>query len=229
MPEEREVSIDAMHKGLLYLLEHGFWPPELKTEELYARLQDDHDGTREGRLSICTLQNGDLGVASDAGKGKWLRFRGGFGGSTNPRTYRALLFLALAMKLDAKEKPDPEQLPGEDRRVGRLARDNVVETLRKKGLSCKTRVASEKEYYRKLIEKLRHEVGEFEEKCGHGIGDLNELINIYELVRALLEHSNCSWIYFEQKCREKKQNAGKYQKRIIVESVSENTKEKKKK
>ncbi len=84
------------------------WPAELKLNQGYRRLHDDHDGTRQGCINVFFSQDGDVWVSVDQPELGPLRFRGPFGGSNSPRVNVALRILALAIKLDSDERPDPE-------------------------------------------------------------------------------------------------------------------------
>ena len=96
-------------KTVLRMLSEGIeWPTELKMGEEYRRLHDDHDGTCRGRISVIFSQDSDAWVSTDGQDFGALRFRGPFGGSSSPRVNVALRILALAIKLDSDERPDPE-------------------------------------------------------------------------------------------------------------------------
>src|SRR5579872_5373430 len=85
------------------LLEELPWPSELDVNGVYGRLQDDHDGTNQGRLFVMFSPDGDSWVSTDAHRGPALRFRGPLGGGNSQRTRNALVILALAIKLDEDE------------------------------------------------------------------------------------------------------------------------------
>ncbi len=88
------------------LLELPYWPPELCADTMYARLHDDTDGEDKGCIGVLIDKFGDVRVASDACQFEYLRFRTDGGGGRSLRTRNALLFLALAIKLDNEERPD---------------------------------------------------------------------------------------------------------------------------
>jgi len=82
------------------LLQSYFWLKTLKTNTRYARLQDDHDGKREGWLSVTIGEDGDAWVSLDADA----RFRmPGTGGGRNQYTRAALVILAEAIRRDNAE------------------------------------------------------------------------------------------------------------------------------
>ncbi|MCX6795960.1 MAG: hypothetical protein NTW06_00490 [Candidatus Falkowbacteria bacterium] len=104
----KELSLEELMKNVHRVLETPFWIPELSSETIYSRLHDDHDGTLEGRVSIEFNRHGDAWIDIDTRSGPALRFRTLGGGGRSPRTRNALMLLALAMKLDNEEKPDPD-------------------------------------------------------------------------------------------------------------------------
>jgi len=96
------------------LLVNPFWISELKTEQLYERFHDDHDGTFKGSLGVSCLPNGDIQVGvMGVPTGFALRFRNVFGGGMSERVRNALMLLALAIKLDNEEHPQYKPEEGE--------------------------------------------------------------------------------------------------------------------
>jgi hypothetical protein len=104
-----DMSKDITFKEITRILENQFWIPELSTEVIYSRIEDDCDGDFTKKLTVEFNCVGD--VLTNTGD-RWppLRFRmpGMLGGGRSPRTRNALMILALAMKLDNEEKPDPD-------------------------------------------------------------------------------------------------------------------------
>lgn len=94
------------------LLESYFWLPTLAANTRYTRLHDDHDGDRDGWLSVTIGEDGDAWVDPlnpDAGG---LRFRMPMtGGGMSQRTRTALVILAEAIRLDNEEKPQRPPSP----------------------------------------------------------------------------------------------------------------------
>jgi len=96
----------ATIRNIKKLLEDGVeWPSELKTDTVYSRLHDDHDGEFLGSLEIGFSRDGDAWVSVIGDPGVPLRFRSGFGGGQSLRVSHALRILALAIKLDNEERP----------------------------------------------------------------------------------------------------------------------------
>ncbi|MES2214184.1 MAG: hypothetical protein V4465_02220 [Patescibacteria group bacterium] len=106
--------------ALEILLDEPFWHNDVQTNVDYRRDGDDTDGKKQG-ISIGFSHDGDswISVASyregfgeENGKTEISpypidhRFRSGFGGGRSLRVRNALMFLALAIKLDSKDMPD---------------------------------------------------------------------------------------------------------------------------
>ena len=101
----REVSSDRLQKDARRVLEHPFWISDLQTSEVYERIHDDHDGTKEGRLMVQFTLDGDVWITTDKHQGHSMRFRTFGGGGQSQRVRNALMILALAIKLDNEEHP----------------------------------------------------------------------------------------------------------------------------
>jgi hypothetical protein len=101
----REVSVERLIKDAHRVLENPFWIPDLKSDEIYERVHDDHDGTFEGRLEVFFDKMGDAYIASSKHPISMLRYRTWGGGGLSPRVRNALMILAWAIKLDNEEKP----------------------------------------------------------------------------------------------------------------------------
>lgn len=88
------------------ILEEPFWLRTLETGRRYNRVHDDHDGTFKGSINITFGWDGDAWVECDAEEHSPLRFRMEMtGGGRSPRTRKALLILAEAIRLDNEECP----------------------------------------------------------------------------------------------------------------------------
>jgi hypothetical protein len=102
----REISRDRLVKDARRILENPFWIPDLKSDEYYLRLHDDHDGTYLGCINVSFDKAGDAWIiTSKTHNGGSLRFRSFFGGGMSERVRNALMILAFAIKLDNEEKP----------------------------------------------------------------------------------------------------------------------------
>lgn len=86
------------------LLEEPLLLQELEPGILHTRVHDDHDGTKEGSVAVGMAVDGDMHIYTDKAF-QDLRFRTYAGGGSSPRVHNALRILALAIKLDNKDKP----------------------------------------------------------------------------------------------------------------------------
>jgi hypothetical protein len=100
----KEASLKRLLQDVRRVLNNPFWIPEISTEDVYTRIQDDHDGTGVGRISITFTPDGDAWVFTDKHLNA-MRFRNFFGGGMSERTRNALMILAYAIKLDNEQKP----------------------------------------------------------------------------------------------------------------------------
>lgn len=88
------------------LLESFFWLPGLQPNTRYSRLHDDHDGERNGHITVLIGEDGDAWVSPIDENGDGLRFRMPFtGGGASARVRAALIILAEAIRLDNEESP----------------------------------------------------------------------------------------------------------------------------
>ena len=101
-------SPERLIKDTRRILENPFCIPGLETDFLHERLHDDHEGSFEGKISICLSEFGDIAIGTDKHKGPFLRFRNEFGGGMSPRVRNALMILALAIKLDNEKRPQEQ-------------------------------------------------------------------------------------------------------------------------
>lgn len=105
-----EPSIKRLIRDSRRILGHPFWIPELYSDTMYSRLHDDHDGTREGIVSVKFDMAGDAWLSTDKHRGPPLRFRTEGGGGLSPRVRNALMLLAEAIRLDNLEHPAGDPL-----------------------------------------------------------------------------------------------------------------------
>ena len=100
------------------------------------------------------------------------------------------------------------------KQFNKLVRDRIPEIIKQKGKTCKFRIAADKEYRQKLMEKLQEETSEFlETPC------VEELADIQEVIDALLvEHK---WTSLKAVVQFKKITRGAFRDKIILEEVSE--------
>jgi len=87
----------------------GSWAlTTIDNNEVFRRLHDDHDGSKEGKIGVIRGTDGDMHVfteTTDKIGEQWLRFRTSIGGGRSLRTHNALRILAEAIRLDAIQDP----------------------------------------------------------------------------------------------------------------------------
>lgn len=96
----------------------------------------------------------------------------------------------------------------------KLVRDRIPEIIESKNESCKTRILDDKEYLDELNKKILEEVKEYLES-----GSVEELADIEEVLRAILEIKNCSYEDFENIRKTKVEKRGAFKKKIFLESA----------
>lgn len=96
------VTNERVEEFVRAILEQNFYLPSLCEGEPYVAIQDDHDGTNEGKLHVTVAKDGDVWVMADMGY-RSMRFRTMLGGGRMTRVRTALTILALAAKLDTEE------------------------------------------------------------------------------------------------------------------------------
>lgn len=97
---------EATARQIRELLESFYWLPGLKPNVRYSRLHDDHDGKRNGHISVFIGEDGDVWVNPIDENAGGLRFRMPLhGGGASPRVRAALVILAEAIRLDNEESP----------------------------------------------------------------------------------------------------------------------------
>lgn len=89
------------------IVETPFWPKTLEPMERYERFDDD---TRLGHLSVIFSRDSDAWIDLQSEKDPdepnfSHRFRTFFGGGQSLRVRNTILLLALAIKLDNRERP----------------------------------------------------------------------------------------------------------------------------
>ena len=98
----------------------------------------------------------------------------------------------------------------------KLVRDKIPEIIEKDGKTCKTRILTDSEYFHALNAKLREEVREYSES-----GEIVELADIEEVLRAILAVKGISYEDFERVRKVKADWRGSFGKKIFLESVEE--------
>jgi predicted house-cleaning noncanonical NTP pyrophosphatase (MazG superfamily) len=98
----------------------------------------------------------------------------------------------------------------------KLVRDKIPEIIAAQGNSCIIRTLSKGEYLEALNAKLQEEVNEY-----LGSGDIEELADIEEVLRAILDVKNIPYVHFDTNRKLKAKTRGGFKKRTYLVSVSE--------
>ncbi len=94
----------------------------------------------------------------------------------------------------------------------KLVRDNIPEYIRNKGGTPVYHIASEREYWKKLKEKLSEEVQEFQTD-----ESIEELADLFEVLDAIAEYKGFDRNAIEKVKNEKAEERGRFRDRIILE------------
>lgn len=94
----------------------------------------------------------------------------------------------------------------------KLVRDNIPEIMIKNGADPVTRILNDEEYLKELNSKLLEEVNEYLND-----GNVEELADIEEVLRAILDFKKLSYTEFEEIRKQKVMKRGAFKKRIFLE------------
>lgn len=96
----------------------------------------------------------------------------------------------------------------------KLVRDKIPQIIRSTGSTCQVRRLEEGEYLQYLEKKLKEELAEYlQDKTAQ------ELADLLEVIKALAAAQGISWEAMEELRRQKEENRGAFQERILLESV----------
>ena len=98
----------------------------------------------------------------------------------------------------------------------KLVRDKIPQIIEGKGSQCKTRILSNQEYVEQLNIKLQEEMREYLESA-----DIEELADLEEVIRALVEVKGCTYAEFDKIRQGKADKRGAFKDKIFLESVDE--------
>lgn len=98
----------------------------------------------------------------------------------------------------------------------KLVRDKIPEIIEADNCVCSTRIMDDEEYLQALNTKLQEELKEYLES-----GDVEELADLEEVLRAVLKAKKVSYEEFEKIRTTKANKRGAFDKRIFLESVDE--------
>ena len=93
-----------------------------------------------------------------------------------------------------------------------MVRDNIPDTIRKKGEEVITHVANTEEYWQKLKEKLKEEILEFEKD-----ESIEEIADMLEVIDAIVDYKSFNKEEIEKIKAKKAEEKGKFKKRIILD------------
>ncbi len=99
----------------------------------------------------------------------------------------------------------------------KLVRDKIPEIIAgDNGKTCVTRIMGDDEYLKTLNTKMQEELKEYLES-----GEVEELADLEEVLRAILDVKKVSYDEFEKIRNTKVEKRGAFKKKIFLESVSE--------
>lgn len=99
----------------------------------------------------------------------------------------------------------------------KLVRDKIPKIIAgDNGKTCITRIMEDKEYLESLNTKMQEELKEYLES-----GEVEELADLEEVLRAILDVKKVSYEEFEKIRKTKVDKRGAFNKKIFLESVSE--------
>lgn len=123
--------------------------------------------------------------------------------------------------MGASEKNSPDNLPRDKTilimKYQKLVRELIPQLIEEDGNEAITRTLEPQEHFQALKDKLLEEVEEYIES-----EDTEELADIVEIVRSLLEHHMMTYEDLEQTRKQRIEEHGSYSARIFLEEVIEN-------
>lgn len=96
----------------------------------------------------------------------------------------------------------------------KLVRDKIPQIIESNNEECECAILSDKEFLEKLNEKLQEEMKEYLES-----GDVEELADLEEVLRAILDTKKVSLQEFEQIRSKKVEKRGAFKKKIFLIST----------
>lgn len=104
-----------------------------------------------------------------------------------------------------------------NRVYNKLVRDCIPEIIESDGKICITEILSDLQYLEVLDAKLNEELAEYQESKS-----LEELADLLEVMRAVVNARGWSWEQLEQMRQEKAAKRGGFEKKILLKEVIEN-------
>lgn len=99
----------------------------------------------------------------------------------------------------------------------KLVRDKIPEIILKDNELPTTRILNDEEYIKELNKKLQEEVNEYLEA-----ENIEEMVDILEVIRAILEHKGVTYDEIEEKRIKKANKRGSFKEKIFLEKVLQN-------
>jgi predicted house-cleaning noncanonical NTP pyrophosphatase (MazG superfamily) len=99
----------------------------------------------------------------------------------------------------------------------KLVRDRIPEIILKDNELPTTRILDDEEYIKELNRKLQEEVNEYLEA-----ENIEEMVDILEVIRAILEHKGVTYDEIEEKRIKKANKRGAFKEKIFLEKVLQN-------
>ena len=99
----------------------------------------------------------------------------------------------------------------------KLVRDRIPEIILKDNELPTTRILNNEEYIKELNRKLQEEVNEYLEA-----ENIEEMVDILEVIRAILEHKGVTYDEIEEKRIKKANKRGAFKEKIFLEKVLQN-------
>ncbi len=99
-------------------------------------------------------------------------------------------------------------------RYDELVRDRIPEIIDANGERCTVRTLGDEEYAQRLDQKLAEELVEYQTS-----GDVGELVNLVEVVRAIVSQRGMSWETFEALQARKHEERGGFGQRLLLEEI----------
>ena len=96
----------------------------------------------------------------------------------------------------------------------KLVRDKIPQIIEAENRSCKIKVMQDDEYLQSLNSKLKEELNEYLQS-----GEVEELADLEEVIRAILDFKNISIEEFEKIRTQKVIEQGAFKQKILLESI----------
>ena len=99
----------------------------------------------------------------------------------------------------------------------KLVRDKIPDIILKDHCLPSTRILNDDEYIKELNKKLMEEVNEYLEA-----ENIEEMVDILEVIRAILDAKNVTYEDIEEKRIKKAKKRGAFKEKVFLEKVMEN-------